>query len=147
MSGPLPDPADLREGDALPPASYKVDWEDLLRFNRYVSGGEDTKNIHTDDETARRAGLPGAIAAGRHPVSFIAERMVDLFGPGFVSGGELEVTFVKPIFPGETVRLSARVRERREREGGRIRLVLEVALLNGAGEAVTVGSASGWVDG
>lgn len=145
MSGGLPRPEALRPGDALPPLFRAIGREDMLRFNRYVTGGRDTRNIHTDDEVARRAGLPRAVAAGRHPAAFIAERMADLLGAGFLAGGELEVTFVKPIFPGDVLQLTAKVRERVEEEG-RVRLVFEVALLNQDGAPVIVGTASGGLD-
>ena len=137
---------ELQAGDELPEASYEMGWNQFLKFNRYVSGGEDTKNIHTDDTIARKAGLPGAIAAGRHPASFISERMVELFGTGFISGGDLDVTFVKPIFPGDILRLTAKVKEKRE-EDGNTRVVLEVALVNQDGAPVTVGTASGLANG
>ena len=99
-------------GDALPERTHKVDWEDILKFNRYVTGGVDTKNIHTDDEVARKAGLPRAVATGRHPVSFITELMVDHLGMGFITGGEIDVSFVKPIFPGDVLTLSATLKEK-----------------------------------
>ncbi|OGL60580.1 MAG: hypothetical protein A3J27_12335 [Candidatus Tectomicrobia bacterium RIFCSPLOWO2_12_FULL_69_37] len=142
MSQGLPRPADLRPGDSLPPLYREIGWEEIRRFNRYVTGGNDTKNIHTDDEVARRAGLPRAVAAGRHPVAFIAEWMTDLLGAGFLAGGEIEVTFVKPIYPGDRLQLTATVNERAEEEGG-TRLLFEVALLNQENVPVTVGSASG----
>ena len=58
MSGNLPKPESLGTGDAIPPVSKEVGWDQIRQYNRYVTGGKDTKNIHTDDETARKAGLP-----------------------------------------------------------------------------------------
>ena len=116
MSGNLPKPESLGTGDAIPLVSKKVGWDQIHQFNRYVTGGKDTKNIHTDDETARKAGLPRAVATGRHPVSFISEHLIDLFGRGFVEGGAIDVAFVKPIFPGDTVRVTAKVRRRFRKE-------------------------------
>lgn len=141
MSERTPSPETLQVGEELPEAAIEMSWEKLMQFNRYVTGGKDTKNIHTDDETARRAGLPRAIATGRHPVDFIAERMVDLFGAGFVAGGKIDVTFVKPIMPGDTIRITAKVKEKIP-ENGKTRVVLDVALVNPKGEPFTVGTAS-----
>ena len=140
----LPPAGDLAPGDKIPGAARTVGREQILKYNRYVTGGEDTLNIHTDDETARRAGLPRAIATGRHPVSFISEHLVDLFGVGFCAGGEIDVAFVKPIFPGDILTLTAEVREILPEGDGR-RVVLDVALVNQEGAPVTVGSASGLV--
>ncbi len=148
--GSLPSAGGLAPGDKIPGIDRKIGREQILKYNRYVSGGKDTLNIHTDDETARRAGLPRAIATGRHPVSFISEHLVDLFGMGFCAGGEIDVAFVKPIFPGDILTLTAEVREilppgDGAGVGGR-RVVLDVALVNQEGITVTVGTASGLVD-
>jgi len=142
MSGSFPAPGALGPGDEVPPVSREMGWEQIKKYNRYVTGGKDTKNIHTDDETARKAGLPRAIATGRHPVSFIAEHLTDLFGAGFAAGGEIDVAFVKPIIPGDTLSVTAKVKEKAP-EGDKRRVVLEVALVNQDGVAVTVGTASG----
>ena len=94
MSANLPAPGSLGPGDEIPPVSHEMGWEQIRKYNRYVTGGKDTKNIHTDDEAARKAGLPRAVATGRHPVSFISEHLIDLFGAGFIAGGEIEVAFI-----------------------------------------------------
>ena len=132
----------LKIGDALPERTHRVDWEDILKFNRYVTGGVDTKNIHTDDEVARKAGLPRAVATGRHPVSFITELMVDHLGFGFITGGEVDVSFVKPIFPGDVLTLTATLKEKTP-EDGAIRYLFDVSLTNQDSAAVTVGTAGG----
>ena len=132
----------LEPGDALPERTHKVDWEDILKFNRYVTGGVDTKNIHTDDEVARKAGLPRAVATGRHPVSFITELMVDHLGIGFITGGEIDVSFVKPIFPGDVLALKAVLKEKTP-GGDATHYLFDVSLTNQDGAAVTVGTAGG----
>ena len=132
-------------GDALPERTHEVDWEDILKFNRYVTGGLDTKNIHTDDEVARKAGLPRAVATGRHPVSFITELMVDHLGMGFITCGELDVSFVKPIFPGDVLHLSATLKEKKQ-ENGQARYLFQVSLTNQDGAAVTLGTAGGRIN-
>lgn len=130
----------LEPGDALPERKHGVDWEDILKFNRYVTGGVDTKNIHTDDEVARKAGLPRAVATGRHPVSFITELMVDHLGMGFITGGEVDVSFVKPIFPGDVLTLKAVLKEK-TLDDGATRYLFDISLTNQDGAAVTVGTA------
>ena len=54
------------------------------------------------------------------------------------------MAFVKPIFPGDTLNVTAKVRERVP-EGDKTRLILDVALVNQEGVAVTVGTASGLI--
>lgn len=127
-------------GDELPERTHEVDWEDILKFNRYVTGGLDTKNIHTDDKVARKAGLPRAVATGRHPVSFITELMVDHLGFGFITGGGIDVSFVKPIFPGDVLTLKAVLKEKTLDQGA-THYLFDVSLTNQEGAAVTVGTA------
>src|SRR5262245_613459 len=129
-------------GARLEPISYHVSSERIAIYSRYVFGGRDTRNIHTDDEVARRAGLPRAVAQGRYPIGYMSERALAFFGQGWLEGGRLDVTLVKPIFAGDTVTVHGTVIERMP-EGGATRVVLDLWLENQAGERVTSGSASG----
>ncbi len=137
---------DLDIGDEIDPVTYEITQEKINIYSRYVFHGKDTKNIHTDDEIARSAGLPRALAQGRYPVGYISERMMDFFGQGWVQGGNLEVSLVKGIFPGDTITVKGIITEKIP-EGDAVRLVLDVWLENQAGEPATAGIASGLVEG
>ena len=137
---------ELDIGDEIDPVTYEITQEKINIYSRYVFHGKDTKNIHTDDEIARRAGLPRALAQGRYPVGYISERMMDFFGKGWVQGGNLEVSLVKGIFPGDTITVKGIITEKLP-DGDAIRLVLDVWLENQAGEPATAGIASGLVEG
>ena len=137
---------DLDIGDEIDPVTYEITQEKINIYSRYVFHGKDTKNIHTDDEIARSAGLPRALAQGRYPVGYISERMMDFFGKGWVQGGNLEVSLVKGIFPGDTITVKGIITEKIP-EGDAVRLVLDVWLENQAGEPATAGIASGLVEG
>ncbi len=137
---------DLDIGDEIDPVTYEITQEKINIYSRYVFHGKDTKNIHTDDEIARSAGLPRALAQGRYPVGYISERMMDFFGKGWVQGGNLEVSLVKGIFPGDTITVKGIITEKIP-EGEAVRLVLDVWLENQAGEPATAGIASGLVEG
>jgi acyl dehydratase len=135
---------DLDIGYEIEPLSYSITQEKINLYSRYVFDGQDTKNIHTDDEVARRAGLPRALAQGRYPVAYIAERMLEFFGQGWIEGGKLEVTLVKGVYPGDTLTVKGVITDKVP-EGNAIRLVLDVCLENQAGDQATVGRASGLV--
>ncbi len=137
---------ELDIGDEIDPVTYEITQEKINIYSRYVFHGKDSKNIHTDDEIARSAGLPRALAQGRYPVGYISERMMDFFGKGWVQGGNLEVSLVKGIFPGDTITVKGIITEKIP-EGDAIRLVLDVWLENQAGEPATAGIASGLVEG
>jgi acyl dehydratase len=135
---------DLDIGYEIEPLSYHITQEKINRYSRYAFYGQDTKNIHTDDEVAHRAGLPRALAQGRYPVAYISERMLEFFGQGWMQGGKLEVTLVKGVYPGDTLTVKGVITDKIP-EGNAIRLVLEVCLENQAGEPATAGIASGLV--
>jgi acyl dehydratase len=136
---------DLPIGHEIEPIRYDITQEKINIYSRYVFHGKDTKNIHTDDEVARKAGLPRALAQGRYPIGYISERMMDFFGKGWVQGGKLEVSLVKGIFPGDIITVKGVLTDKIP-EGDAIRLVLDVCLENQHGEPATSGVASGLVD-
>ena len=135
---------DLPLGHEIEPAEYAITREKIATYSRYVFGGRDTLNIHTDDGVARRAGLPRAVAQGRYPVAYMSERALAFFGPGWARGGRLEVKLVKPIFPGDTIRVRAVIADKVKDSAG-TRIMLDMWLENQHAERVTIGTASGLV--
>jgi acyl dehydratase len=135
---------DLEVGFELEPGRYEITQEKINIYSRYVFHGKDTRNIHTDDETARKAGLPRAVAQGRYPIGYLSEYLRDFFGKGWVQGGSLDVALIKNIFPGDTITIRGVLKEKQPEERG-IRLVFDVWLENQHGEKATAGTASGIV--
>ncbi len=136
--------AGLDVGYEIEPVTYEITQEKINIYSRRVFDGRDTKNIHTDDEVARRAGLPRALAQGRYPIAYISERMLTFFGTGWIQGGKLDVTLVKGIFPGDTITVKGVITEKTP-EDDDLRIVLDVWLENQHGEQATAGVASGLV--
>lgn len=136
----------LDVGYEIEPVTYEITQEKINIYSRRVFDGRDTKNIHTDDEVARRAGLPRALAQGRYPIAYISERMLAFFGTGWIQGGKFDVTLVKGIFPGDTITVKGVITDKQP-EGDAMRLVLDVWLENQDGEQATAGVASGLVPG
>ena len=136
---------DLEIGSPMAPRVYEVTQEKINNYSRYAFQGKDTRNIHTDDEVARKAGLPRALAQGRYPVGYLSEYLLAFFERGWIQGGKLDVSLVKPIFPGDTVTIRGVVRDK-AREGTFTRIMLDVWLENQNGEKATVGTASGLVE-
>ncbi len=111
----------------------------MAKMARYSGAG----NSHSDDETARERGLGGALAQGGQLVGYVNEMMLKALGPGFVGGGEISVTFIHPVRPGDEV--TARATQKSVRgEDGRNRIEFEVWLENQNGEKCVVGTASGF---
>jgi len=135
---------DLEIGFGIEPHMYEITQEKINNYSRYVFHGKDTKNIHTDDQTARKAGFPRTVAQGRYPIGYLSEVMLSFFGMGWIQGGKLDVALVAPIFAGDTITIKAEVKDKVQ-EGEVTRIMLDVWLENQRGERVTVGTASGIV--
>ena len=135
---------DLPIGYEIPQRTYSITQEKINVYSRYVFYGKDTKNIHTDEETAKRAGLPGPVAQGRYPLTYLTEAMLRFFGEGWIYGGKIDVALTKIIVPGDTVTIKGVVKEKVEEEDA-VRLVLDVWLENQKGEKAIAGTASGLV--
>ena len=135
----------LEVGSAIEPRVHEITQEKINIYSRYAFHGKDTKNIHTDDEVARKAGLPRALAQGRYPVGYLSEYLFALFERGWIQGGKLDVSLVKPIFPGDTITIRGVVRDKFP-EGRFTRIMLDVWLENQNGEKATVGTATGLVE-
>ncbi|MEK5442497.1 MaoC/PaaZ C-terminal domain-containing protein [Fredinandcohnia sp. FSL W7-1320] len=75
---------------------------------QYAGASGDFNLIHTDEETAKNAGLPGVIAHGMLSVGYIGQLLTNLAGnKGFVSN--LNVRFTGMVFPGDVVTCRAKV--------------------------------------
>jgi acyl dehydratase len=93
-------------------------------------------NIHTDNDAARKAGFRAPIAGGEQTYAVMANFILDTFGVGFLRGGRLEASLVKPVFFGDTLTMHARVID-----GDGPNLQLEVWTENQFGERVLLGVA------
>jgi acyl dehydratase len=98
--------------------------------------------IHADDEVAKELGLRGAIAQGGQLSGYLTEMMARVFGRQFLYSGEIAVSFIHPVRPGDVVSSHGRVTNVSEVEGKR-RIECEIWLENQRGQKVTVGTASG----
>lgn len=129
-------PPRLEAGAELESVSRVVTLEDMVLFEPV---GE--KNIHTDDEVARAAGLPAAIAAGVQFMSYIFEMLHREYGFQSVQGTVLDVRIREPVFAGDTVTARGRVADV-ETDGPRSRVSLEVWCENQRGGHVIAGTAN-----
>jgi len=101
-------------------------------------------SIHTDEELAKKVGLPGTVAAGMMLVDYLSEMLTNFFGTGWIQGGKCAVSFILPVRPGDEITARGVVREKLS-EGAATRLILDVWCENQRGEKVTAGTASGLV--
>lgn len=107
-------------------------------MRRYSGEG----NIHSDEKAGREQGLGGALAQGGQLAGFLSEMMVRTLGIGFLTAGQMSVSFVQPVRPGDILKTRGTLTSESEGLDGR-RLEYDVWLENERGEKVTVGKASG----
>jgi acyl dehydratase len=129
-------PKDVEVGYEVPTVSKEITLEKMRAYS-----GWPRRNIHTDDEVARQAGLPRAVCQGTQHMTYLSEVLKRFFGENWIRGGRLSVTFTGLVMPGDVVTPRAIVREKVSETDGR-RLSLEVWVENQRGEKVVVGTAS-----
>ena len=75
----------------------------------YADAAEDHNPLHIDPEFAKTTRYGGIIAHGMLSVAFIQELMVRTFGIDWMESGTVEVGFMAPVRPGETITTEAKV--------------------------------------
>ena len=109
-----------------------------LQLIKYAGASGDYNPIHTIDEAAEEAGLPGIIAHGMLTAATMGLPFSSYLEHGYVKG--LQSRFSGMVYPGDEITIGARVSEKEDSEEGRI-YTFEVYASNG--ESVV---ASGTVD-
>ena len=99
-------------------------------------------SIHTDPEWARKKGFRAPLAQAMMSTAYVSQLMVQFAGEGFVKGGRMSVSFIKPVIVGDTLTVRGRVKSR-EPEGDATRVTVEVWCENQDGVKTMVGTASG----
>ena len=102
---------ELTVGDALAPVAKEVTQETL---NRYAEASGDHNPLHTDPEFASHTRFKSTIAHGMLTLAFISQMMTERFGAAWIEGGELELNFLAPVFPGDSITAGATVIEKND---------------------------------
>jgi acyl dehydratase len=90
------------------------------------------------------AGLPAPIAQGMMSYAYILEMILNAFGDRWLSGGELEVSFLRYVLPGDVITAKGVIRSKEASDSG-AKIVLEVWCENQRKEKVVAGTATGIV--
>jgi acyl dehydratase len=99
-------------------------------------------SIHTDPDWARKKGFRTALAQALMSSAYVSQMMVQFLGEGFVKGGTITASFIKPVLEGDTLTAHAKVIEK-AKEGEKVRVTLECWCENQEGVKTMVGTASG----
>lgn len=132
---PTLDPADLE----MPGKLKRPTAERIRLFSGWAA-----RNLHTDDQIARAAGLPAPVASAAQGMGYLCEFMIDNLGEGWLTGGSWVLTFKKPIFPGDQICAFGRLRNVEPTEYG-AQCTVDLQLVNQHGATVTKGTATGHI--
>ena len=102
------------------------------------------RSIHTDESWARAKGFRAPLAQGMMSTAYVSEMMTQLLGAGFVKGGSISVSFVKPVYVGDRLTIRGVVKDKHV-ENGATQVVVDVWCENQHGQKTAIGTASGWV--
>ena len=104
------------------------------------------RSIHSDESWARAKGFRTCLAQAMMSTAYVSELMTRFVGAGFVKGGTMSMTFVKPVYAGDRLTVHGVIKEKRP-EGNRTRVVVEVWCENQTGQKTALGTASGLLPG
>ena len=126
-----------RIGDELPPLTKPIAQRQIDAYS-----GVRPYSIHTDAEWARKKGFAAPLAQGMMSTAYVSQMMVQFLGEGFVKGGKMGVSFIKPVLAGDTLTVRGSVRSK-DAEGAHTRVTVEFWCENQQGVKTMVGTASG----
>ena len=128
-------PRDWTVGTDLPERVLRP--VDRLSLIRYAGASGDFNPIHTIDEEAREAGLPGVIQHGMLTMAQMGLLLTPYIEDGFIE--LFQTRFVGMLPLGETLRLGGRVTAVEPRENG-VRFSCDVHARTTEGRAIARGS-------
>lgn len=134
MGGPGP-----QVGDPLPAVAMTITQETI---DRYARASGDFNPIHVDPAFAQRSPFGGTIAHGLLSLAFLSQMMHQWAGEAWPGGGELEVRFLRPVRPGETVTATGEVVAVTPVAGDRCEVQCAVRCVNQNGQEVIAGQAT-----
>jgi hypothetical protein len=138
---------DEMDSSRCPASLNYADWELRGRSKRVsldrikLFSGNATNTLHTDEATARAAGLAAPIASATQGMGYLCEFMIDNFGEGWLAGGSWMLTFRKPIFADDRLSVFGRLNKIEPDDRGS-QCHMEVRLVNEHGVTATQGSAT-----
>ena len=100
-------------------------------IDTYARASGDFNPIHVDPDYAGKGPFGRTIAHGLMTLAFVAQMLNEWSDGAFDESGALEITFIAPVFAGDTVEVSGMVEEHVEQDG---RPAMLVRLVSMAGE-------------
>jgi len=128
--------ADVRPGTPIRTLEKRAHQDQMAVFSGWH---EQRHNIHTEVKFAQNAGFRDSLAQGMMETCWTSEMLAGFFGPEWLSSGWIKMSYLKPVFRGDTLTFHGVVTAR-ERSDADLRLKLDVWARNQDG----VMTAAGW---
>jgi acyl dehydratase len=125
----------VKVGDEAPVRTHTLTRTDLVM---YAGASGDFNPMHTDEVSAKAAGLPSVFGHGMFTMGFLASALTDYVGVGNLR--TYKVRFTKQTWPDEELTTRIVVTGTRD-EGGEKLVDLECSVANGDGEVKVAGDA------
>ena len=93
--------------ESLNPIIHNVTQAQITRYAK-VSG--DHNPLHLDEKFAATTPYGSTIAHGMLLLAFVSEVMTKAFGSAWLCGGKMKARFRAPVFPGDTVSTSGKLK-------------------------------------
>ncbi len=126
---------DVKVGDEAPPLDHKLTRTDLVM---YAGASGDFNPMHTDEVSAKAAGLPSVFGHGMFTMGFLATALTDYVGVGNLRS--YKVRFTKQTWPDEVLTTHIVVTGTSEQGGDKL-IELECSVANADGEVKVAGEA------
>ncbi len=128
-------------GDEISPVVKEMTQEAINLFEG--SAGQTGPSQFTDEHAARETlGTQGTVASGRMSLTFAIEMLRKHFGSDvFNHTGVVDLRFLRPVRPGDTITFSGKVSEiSKEANGSKV--TVDIQVLNQNGDTTGVGKGS-----
>jgi len=97
-------------GDSLPALTKRITREKIDQYEEILGIGNP---VHFDEEYSRSTPFGGVIAHGLISAAYISESMMKVFPWEWVHHGEMEIRFLRPLRPGDTVRTKGELKKKK----------------------------------
>ncbi|MGQ8872406.1 MaoC family dehydratase [Paenibacillus sp. TSA_86.1] len=137
--------SDFKIGQRYETGSMILTREDIIRF----AENYDPQYMHLDEEKAKQGRFGSLIASGIQTlnVSFKLWIEVGVYGKHIIAGtGMNQIQFLKPVYPGDELRVVAEVTELRPRRTGNGTVTVLLSTYNQKGQNVFRAELSALVD-
>ena len=121
--------ADIRKGESLETTLEPVSRMDLIK---YSGSSGDFNPIHTIDEEAKKAGLPGIIAHGMWTMGNLSKLFTAYYDEGYIK--DYNIRFTGMVFLNDVLTLKAELVDKVDQS-----LIFDVKVINQHQKAVVKG--------